>query len=308
MEKKILAVFLMLGLLATVSFAQTTTLFSFEDQQPGFDMSATDGYMFVSASDPDYGSAVTDGNWAMAVDVKDGWTQGLQGGIGFGWDWTPYFPALSDAANAGGKLLIDVTTNNTLANVPMSSGIQLALFIQGESAADPGSFNYTISYQLINSVYYNQYGDTPTMSTSTLEFDLTQDTNGNPTWFPSTWTTADGGWADMRLNTNVIGGATNAGIIIIDNIRVEAGIPGTILGDFNGDGTVDIADYTVWADNFNGSDSVFPAGSSNADGTVDLADYTTWADNFGNTAPVSVPEPATMTLLGLGAVALIRRK
>lgn len=55
------------------------------------------------------------------------------------------------------------------------------------------------------------------------------------------------------------------------------------LGDFNGDGVVDQADYTTWADHFLADDAIFAPGSSNADGRVDQADYTTWADNFGKT-------------------------
>jgi hypothetical protein len=285
MEKKVLALGLMLGMLVSVTFAETEiTMFSWEDEQPGFGMATFDGYLFISAGDSEYGMSVTDGNWAMAVDVQDGWKQGLQGGVGFAWDWKPYFPLFSDAWASKGKLRIDVTTNNTLANVPMSSGIQLALFIQGQSNAQPGGFAYSnMGYRLIQSVYYNQYGDTPAYQTDTLEWDLTVDAAGNPTVFPTLWTEEDGGWADMRIHTNVIGGATNAGIIILDNIRVVMGdVPGNSWGDFNGDGVVDIADYTVWADNFGGAG---PAGDGNGDGVVDIADYTVWADNFGSTGP-----------------------
>jgi hypothetical protein len=285
MEKKVLALGLMLGMLVSVTFAETEiTMFSWEDEQPGFGMATFDGYLFISAGDSEYGMSVTDGNWAMAVDVQDGWKQGLQGGVGFAWDWKPYFPLFSDAWASKGKLRIDVTTNNTLANVPMSSGIQLALFIQGQSNAQPGGFAYSnMGYRLIQSVYYNQYGDTPAYQTDTLEWDLTVDAAGNPTVFPTLWTEEDGGWADMRIHTNVIGGATNAGIIILDNIRVVMGdVPGNSWGDFNGDGVVDIADYTVWADNFGGAG---PAGDGNGDGVVDIADYTVWADNFGRTSP-----------------------
>jgi hypothetical protein len=293
--KKSFIMVMAVAMLASMTFAETEiTLFSWEDLQPGFDMSKTDGYLFISAGDPEYGMAVTDGNWAMAVDVKDGFQHGLMGGIGFDYDWTPYFPMLSNAANSGGKLRIDVTTSNSLANVPMSSGIQLNLFIQGNSGLDPGFFKYNMGYKSIQSVYYNPNNypvGSPMYQTVTLEWDLTVDSAGNPAWFPSAWEDVPdyNDWADLRINTNVIAGATNAGIIIIDNVRVILGGDNCLWGDFNSDGVVDIADYTVWADNFGVVTGSHVHGDGNDDGAVDIADYTIWADNFGATSPVSVP-------------------
>jgi poly(3-hydroxybutyrate) depolymerase len=54
----------------------------------------------------------------------------------------------------------------------------------------------------------------------------------------------------------------------------------SIPGDYNGDGVVDLADYTVWADHY-GQSGQGVAGDGNGDGTVDLADYTVWADHYG---------------------------
>lgn len=51
-------------------------------------------------------------------------------------------------------------------------------------------------------------------------------------------------------------------------------------GDYNRDGTVDAADYTVWKDNYGGSGSGVD-GDGNYDETVDAADYTIWKDSFG---------------------------
>jgi hypothetical protein len=58
--------------------------------------------------------------------------------------------------------------------------------------------------------------------------------------------------------------------------------PESIPGDYNADGTVDLADYTVWADSYGQTGSDLPA-DGNEDGVVDLADYTVWADHFGQT-------------------------
>jgi hypothetical protein len=53
-----------------------------------------------------------------------------------------------------------------------------------------------------------------------------------------------------------------------------------ISGDFNRDGQVDIADYTVWRDTF-GQIGIHPAVDGDGDGIVTYADYTVWQSNFG---------------------------
>lgn len=71
---------------------------------------------------------------------------------------------------------------------------------------------------------------------------------------------------------------------------VELQIP----GDFNGDGYVDQADYTVWADNYSADGSVLAVGSRGTNtGAVNQADYTTWADHYGQGTPpaITVSQP-----------------
>jgi GH35 family endo-1,4-beta-xylanase len=81
-------------------------------------------------------------------------------------------------------------------------------------------------------------------------------------------------------------------------------------GDYNGDGTVDAADYTVWRDSV-GSVSDLRA-DGNGDELIDEADYAIWKSYFGATyslgsgATANVPEPASAVLLIAGAaVALL---
>jgi hypothetical protein len=70
----------------------------------------------------------------------------------------------------------------------------------------------------------------------------------------------------------------------------------TIAGDYNLDGTVDAADYTIWRDSLHQSGPALAA-DGNGDGTVNAADYDIWKSNFsplaGAASAVSVPEPAS---------------
>lgn len=73
--------------------------------------------------------------------------------------------------------------------------------------------------------------------------------------------------------------------------------------DFNGDGIVDAADYTVWRDALGSS---LAAADANGDGTVDGLDYAVWRANFGavisegvQNQAAEVPEPGSVAMIGL---------
>jgi hypothetical protein len=55
---------------------------------------------------------------------------------------------------------------------------------------------------------------------------------------------------------------------------------GACAADFNEDGIVNGADYTIWADNYHKEDPRWEDGDANYDGAVDGADYTIWADYY----------------------------
>jgi hypothetical protein len=78
---------------------------------------------------------------------------------------------------------------------------------------------------------------------------------------------------------------------------------GHLDGDYNLDGTVDAADYTVWRDTFGQSITAHIGADGDGSGTVGPEDYTVWVDNFGHTVHTSgpgsaatVPEPGGMAL------------
>lgn len=64
-----------------------------------------------------------------------------------------------------------------------------------------------------------------------------------------------------------------------------------LSGDFNRDGSVDAADYTVWRDSLGGSSVAFAGADGDGDGAVDADDYLVWRDQYG--ASVASPGAAT---------------
>jgi hypothetical protein len=82
-------------------------------------------------------------------------------------------------------------------------------------------------------------------------------------------------------------------------------------GDYNGNHTVDAADYVVWRSTLTKTVSAGTGADGNGDGTVNAADYTFWRARFGNAAGSGssfataqlTPEPATCALLMMAVVA-----
>ena len=64
------------------------------------------------------------------------------------------------------------------------------------------------------------------------------------------------------------------------------------FGDYNFDGKVDAADYTVWRDSI-GSTEVGQLGDFNLDGDVNFLDHAVWASEFGQTGPGLVSDMNT---------------
>ncbi|MEO0532112.1 MAG: family 16 glycoside hydrolase, partial [Planctomycetota bacterium] len=99
----------------------------------------------------------------------------------------------------------------------------------------------------------------------------------------------------------------------VDDIRVVGRVfDAPLPGDFNNDGVVDAADYTVWRDQAQ-QFGYRLAADANRDGFVDSADYEIWQDNFGMTTSLqvgAVPEPTawSISLIGWLATATIRRR
>jgi hypothetical protein len=84
-----------------------------------------------------------------------------------------------------------------------------------------------------------------------------------------------------------------------------------LAGDYNRNGTVDAADYTIWHDTLGSTTDLRADGNGN--GVIDQGDYAIWKSNFGNHAgigagaAVRVPEPTTVSMLLIGIATLYRR-
>jgi alpha-L-arabinofuranosidase len=89
-----------------------------------------------------------------------------------------------------------------------------------------------------------------------------------------------------------------------------------IPGDYNNDGIVDAADYTVWRDSLGQTGTGLAADGTGSggtpDGVVDDLDYQYWVDHFGATSAGSgagsaggVPEPSSLLMLAASSVAVV---
>ncbi len=113
-----------------------------------------------------------------------------------------------------------------------------------------------------------------------------------------------------RIYSNGVTGNVNLFDIAVDSA-------GNASGDYNDDGSVDAADYTVWRDNL-GTSNVLP--NDSIGGTIGTAQYDLWRSNYGASssfmttltavvpaAPLAAsaaPEPSAMLLAGVLGLAL----
>ena len=88
-----------------------------------------------------------------------------------------------------------------------------------------------------------------------------------------------------------------------------------LLGDYNNNGVVDAADYSVWRNSQGQNVTLGTGADGNFDGQITAADFSVWRSNFGKTlssgsgtgslfADSNVPEPGTFCLAALG-IALV---
>jgi len=81
-----------------------------------------------------------------------------------------------------------------------------------------------------------------------------------------------------------------------------------VTGDADLNGKVDFQDYLALESSFGNTVTHGTGADFDNNGVIDFQDYLALESNFGAGAVVETPEPMTLSLLGLGGLALIRRR
>jgi hypothetical protein len=198
------------------------------------------------------------------------------------------------------------------------------------NARSPGQWTMnTLLREFDTTQLYSSFGATPGLQAADGDIVAT------PVDTKSGMITGSEVWFDVTSQVEAIrNGAANNGFAILANTSdgwqihfngsdVETARPRLIvasvasatttplLGDFNGDHSVDAADYIVWKENFGTSFNLNGNGDETgpSQNMVDDADYAMWSSHFGNTSAgggadaTGAPEPCTW-VLAVAAVAL----
>jgi hypothetical protein len=152
-------------------------------------------------------------------------------------------------------------------------------------------------------------GDPGTFEPAVLYWFELRRSGGTPFWIPHEIDRSSGMGTQFQIGD--VNGDGRLDIVTANKRGVflfqqSPSTPISLPGDYNNNGAVDAADYTLWRNNVGA-----PAGTLPNDingGVIGPAQYAMWKARFGNTAGssaasfASVPEPASVLLLLLAAI------
>ena len=265
----------------------------------------TPGYMNQFSAATGSGAGPQSDNYGVAHGYWD-----LEGNL--------YQPTPFDAANAehlfalptlelpyGRSIRSAAVTNTTYAALSMLTGDSFAKKFGGESGDDP---------DWLKLIAYGA-DDAGQPLGVTVEFFLAdfRFADSADDYIVSDWTDWDlsalagARWLHFNVASTDRGvfGMNTPSYFAIDDLVLDVNVP---PGDYNGDGFVDAADYTLWRD---GEGQAAQRRGLGADGdlsgAIDAGDYATWRDHYGATFSPStaVPEPATLVATLFSAVAFL---
>lgn len=118
---------------------------------------------------------------------------------------------------------------------------------------------------------------------------------GTWTWSGTfTWDANGIGAGSYRLRVTPVDGRGNVGESL-ETADFVLDVAPSSVGDYNDDGVVNLADYTVWRSNLGATVPAYSSGDGNGNGTVDSADYLVWKTNFGTVLTSSLSMAASVT-------------
>ncbi len=113
---------------------------------------------------------------------------------------------------------------------------------------------------------------------------------------------------------------TNHVVWAVVNYAGDFQVTQRLLGDSNGDGKVDLTDLSTVLNNFGSTTALWSTGNFDGASTIDLTDLSDVLNNFGSSVPNAsvggvatpalseVPEPASLGLLSVGLLPLLKRR
>jgi hypothetical protein len=209
----------------------------------------------------------------------------------------------NNTINLGGKTL--TTSGAVDLNVGVTGGGSINNSgILGTAGATPIAANLTSTGTLAvdlgpaNTDFFNVTGNATLSGLLDVVLEPSYVPSGSYTLLTASGTLTTAGLSLDASDTGMFTLAT------VGNSLVLTAGTAAVPGDYNGNGSVDAADYVLWRNGGPLQNEV------DTPGTVNEADYTAWRARFGNTAgsgaaigaaSSAVPEPTTLGFAGLAA-------